>query len=297
MAVGTYQAGLLHETLETYQIDATVVELNGTKGVIAAMEVGSLDAMVITNVTDYGYAPSLELGARDFFLAVNSNRPDLLEALNAAQEAILRFEPSYNTSTMEKYSFGTVLNYYLSAEEKAWREKKNNTIRIGYLLGNMPYSGKAADGSVTGILTTLMETLQDTFGIASEAVPYSDLDAMWEAMVAGEIDCYGPCIGDFYISEYFTMMQTDAIITTTPMVLYAGELKTDRIAVSEASIFCQHTVGVLRPDAVLVNCETMDGCIDAVLKGDADCLLISSGQLNAYKQYPGVENMSYTGML
>lgn len=290
---GTYQLELLKNYLGEHNITASVIELNGTADVLRAMDAGEIDAAAMTDAADYGFVPAQLLGFHDYYFAVSASRPDLLRELNAATRAILRADPNFNSDIARRYSFGTLQNGYLTTAEYEWLEGHGNTVRLGYLINNMPYSGEDEEGNIQGVITAVIDRLETVFGISVETRRFESLEIMGDAMFAHEIDCYGPAFGDFYITEQFNMIQTEPIITTTPALLYSGTLNTNRIAVTENSIFCQHVVGVLYPEAELVMCDTTEDCMNTVTRGDAGCMVATSGELNVLNKYKVMEKLSY----
>ena len=72
-----------------------------------------------------------------------------------------------------------------------------NTIRVGYLKDNLPFCGEE-NGKLTGILGTVLDTVQEKYEITIKAVPCSTGEEMNEELQSGKIDIAGPIIQDFY---------------------------------------------------------------------------------------------------
>ena len=85
-----------------------------------------------------------------------------------------------------------------------------NTIRVGYQKDNLPFCGEE-NGKLTGILGTVLDTVQEKYKITIKAVPCSTGVEMNEALQSGKIDIAGPIIQDFYTQEQFQVVLTDAI--------------------------------------------------------------------------------------
>ena len=71
-----------------------------------------------------------------------------------------------------RYEGKAVINYALNKEEKQWMDTHENTIRVGYLKDNLPFCGEE-NGKLTGILGTVLDTVQEKYGITIKEVPCS----------------------------------------------------------------------------------------------------------------------------
>ena len=71
-----------------------------------------------------------------------------------------------------RYEGKAVINYALNKEEKQWLDTHENTIRVGYLKDNLPFCGEG-NGKLTGILGTVLDTVQEKYGITIKEVPCS----------------------------------------------------------------------------------------------------------------------------
>lgn len=293
----SYQSGLMDAYFSSLGIVIKKVELDGTREVVDALEAGELDAAVMTDATDYGYAPVQLVGFHEYYFAVSKNRTDLLNELDTALAQIQSADPNYNITIARKYSFGSASVNYLVKKEKEWLEKNSNTICIGYLDNNLPYSATATDGSLTGVLKIVANELEEKFNICVETKAFDSVPAAREAMSAGEVDCIGPAYGDFYLTEQYDLVQSNSLVTTTPVILYKEELKTDVIAVSSRSIFSGPVVKVLYPEARIVECDTIEECMEIVAKKEADCTIVSSAKLNVLHKYKIMDQLSYSELL
>lgn len=294
---GSFQAQLMKEYFAKQGIAINQVELNGTNGVKNALNKGEIDAAVFTDAADLGFVPLHHIGFHDYHFAVNKNRPDLLEELNNALYQIQSADPNYNITVAKKYSFGTVGVHYLSKKEKAWLEQHKNNIRLGYLNDNMPFSNRSGEGELEGVMGVVIQQLQDRFKINAVPKGYASVSELREALKSGEIDCIGPLYGDYYVTEQYDLIQSEALISTTPVILYKNKLKTDTIAVSDKSIFSSSVVNVLYPKAGLVKYNTTEDCMKAVAKGEVDSTIITSAMVNVLRKYDSMSELSYTELL
>ena len=202
---------------------------------------------------------------KNVYFAVSEERPDLLSKLDGAMAEILKLNPDYNAELEIKYQPSRFDVIYPDDAEMQWLEAHDNHIRIGYLDNNLPYSACDAKGELTGVLAALVQEIEDDFDVSVEATAYETQTAMRTALENGELDVIGPVYGDFWLAEQVDVIQTEALVNTTPVFLYRdGGMLTDAIAVTDCSLFSKGPVETLFPDAEIVPCATIADCFRAV---------------------------------
>ena len=201
VADGSYQKELLEKWLDSNQIQAEVVVCKGYDEMIEKLDADELDALVIPVLSvNSDFIAIANIGASDCYFGVSKSRPDLLKELNSAMEEINNTETDYSSKLYARYEGKAVINYALNKEEKQWLDAYENTIRVGYLKDNLPFCGEE-NGKLTGILGTVLDTVQEKYKITIKAVPCSTGVEMNEALQSGKIDIAGPIIQDFYTQE------------------------------------------------------------------------------------------------
>ena len=296
VTANSYQQGLLTAWLEESGYDCTVVEYSASKDTTAALDTGEVDAMITTDMASSGgYVPVISIGYGEFFFGVSKSRPDILEELNRALREIQTTDPYYNEVTYAKYITSSLSNAYLGKQERKWLEERDYTVRLGYLTENLPYCDAADGNGVRGLLAALIDTFRDDFGVQVVAKGYSDTDAMIAAANDGEIDLFGPLYSDAWLAEQHGFINSNAITTTTCILLYQGEYSeetTQKIACAQNSAIQSGAVEVLYPEAERVDCRTKEECLKAVADGRASCAIASAATMNLLKQYKTMKDLN-----
>lgn len=296
VTTGSYQYGLLLEWLEEGGYDCTLEEYTGTAACCDALTAGEVEAVVMTDMASHrGFLPVVNIGFAEFFFGVNRNRPDLQAQLNKAMMEIQTIDPYYNEKVYSKYSATSLSTTHLSRQEREWLDQHNDTVRLGYLNDNLPYCDTEEDGSLRGLLTVLVHTFEEDFGVRVEAVPFETLNTMIQAAAAGEIDLFGPMFADCWLAEQHGLFPTDSFADTTCILLYQGEYaesKTQSISFSAGNAVQQGAAKVLYPDAELVECQSTQDSLQAVLDGRAGCTIVSSARLNLLLRYPAMSSLN-----
>ncbi|MGM9941445.1 MAG: diguanylate cyclase domain-containing protein [Bulleidia sp.] len=297
VVTGTYQYGLLLDYLEEESLDVSVVEYASSSEMAQQMQEGQVDAMVMTDMASSGkYLPIVSIGSSDFYIGVNQNRPDLLSELNTAMREIQISDPYYNDVTYSKYIAASSLsNTYLSQKERAWLEEQDYTITMGYLDNNLPYCDMDDDGNLTGLYSILADKFESLFGITVNTVPYETVADMDRDKNDGKLDLFGPLYRDAWLAEQNDTLISNAVNTTTFVVLYNGEKPDDMtkiIAYSKNNSLQYGALEVLFPDSWLLECESRQDCMKAILEGRAGSMLASSSTLNHLKKYPEMSELT-----
>lgn len=173
-----------------------------------------------------------------------------------------------------------------------------NTIRVGYLKDNLPFCGEE-NGKLTGILGTVLDTVQEKDEITIKAVPCSTGVEMNEALQSGEIDIAGPIIRDFYTQEQFQVVLTDAIFDITPVVIYKGNEYSNSlstIAATETSLYSELMVSLLFQDAEIIQYDTQEECLEAVADEKVGATVIPSSKINLLNGSPLTQSLSSAEM-
>ena len=299
VADGSYQKELLGKWLDSNQIQAETVVCKGYDEMIEKLDADELDALVVPELSvNSDFIAIANIGASDCYFGVSKSRPDLLKELNSAQEEINDTEPDYSSELYARYEGKAVINYALNKEEKQWLDAHENTIRVGYLKDNLPFCGEE-NGKLTGILGTVLDTVQEKYEITIKAVPCSTGVEMNEALQTGEIDIAGPIIRDFYTQEQFQVVLTDAIFDITPVVIYKGNEYSNSlstIAATETSLYSELMVSLLFQDAEIIQYDTQEECLEAVADGKVGATVIPSSKINLLNESPLTQSLSFAEM-
>ena len=277
------QETLLLEWLQNKQIDAEVQYYNGYETLMAAMDNGETDAIATPDLaTSYEYIPIINLGFSEYYFGVSKSRPDLLQELNAALYQIQSSEVDYNNNLATRYQSQMLNALLLTESEETWLAEHDRTIRMGYLTAAMPYSGQV-DGELAGIMKIVADTMQTKMNVTVQQIGYKTAAQLLEALRTDEVDIAGPLYCDFYLAEQNGFVPTNALFSTSPILIYDPENaqeSTNVIAVNAAGIFDEDAVGVMFPQAETIHCETLQDAMDAVAKGKAGGVITTSYGLN-----------------
>ena len=293
---GTYSEMLLGQWLETKRIHATIVPYADDQKLTQALSDGTVDAIVAPGLVMDSDAISItSIGGGDYYFAVTPKRIDLLSELNVALAEINTSDSNYSRNLVAQYENKSSRNFLLNRQEKKWLEAHQNTIRVGYFDDKFPFSG-TRDGELSGILKTVLDTIEHQYGITITTQPYRSTDEMRAALDKDEIDLAGPVIRDLDVLERIDAVSTDAIYELTPVVIYKGrnfDEASPVIATTNSSLYSDHIVRISSRDLTTRKYDSFEDCLQAIFDDEADATLIASARINELKDNPLMKKLSY----
>lgn len=293
---GSYQEMLLSQWLETKQIEATIVPCTDDQALMQKLSDGTIDAIVAPRLIMASDAITItSIGGGDYYFAVNMKRIDILSELNAALAEIDSSDSNYSRNLITQYENKSARIFLLNRQEKKWLEAHQNTIRVGYFEDKFPFSG-TRDGELAGILKTVLDTIEQQYGITITTQPYRTTDEMRAALEKDEIDLAGPVIRDLDVLERIGAVSTDAIYELTPVVIYKGrsfDETSSVIATTNSSLYLDQIVSISSHNLTTRKYDSFEDCLQAILDDEADATIIASARINELQDNPLMKKLSY----
>jgi len=291
-------ADVLKQFLAGMRVPAKVVTYKDCPALFAAFDSGELDVLAAEGNGAAGRDDTevlMPFGGSSYFLCVNIRRPDLLAQLNKAQAALLVEDPNFLHGLNIKYYPRTILARAVSQIERQWL-KTHRTLRIGYLENYMPYSGKDANGQVSGVVRDLIPEILEKLGISLEVVytGYASYDAMTAALAAGRIDAAFPVGGGLYFFEKDGLSPTVPVTAMPAELVYKGhftEKTTAHFAINENNLLQYYIMHRNCPKAKVSTYPSIRACLNAVVSGEVDCTV-----LNGLRAPDILKNREYQGL-
>ena len=296
---GSIQEKLFTKWAEDHQIQTTVVPLEGTAwDYQSLLKQGELDALVCTSSTDAYMKtciPIIKLGTSEYRFAINKERADLKQELDAAMGQILNHDAYYDRYLYEKYMEESGVFRFLSDSELKWLEEKQ-VIKIGYRNDYLPFSDWKEDtGELQGMLSdfiTSTSSSMENADIRFEPYVYDTTSDALSALKAGEVDCLFPVCMSIYDAEVNHILVTEDALESEVFVAYkSGEGQNFdmnrklRAAVYNGNRDDECVIKDNFPEWKIDDYDSIEDCFRAVSKGEADCLLICNYRLNILSDY------------
>lgn len=287
VTLGTVQKDFLLKWEKSHGINAEIVELNCDQEDALKELDKTIDAVVTmdTYSSSADIVPVCKIGSSDFYFAVNKNRTDLLNELDAALNKIQDENKYYNQQLHDKYLKNTETSKYLNETEKAWLAG-HGTIKVGYQDNYLAFCAKdPATGELTGALKDYLDYAMQAFedvDLKFQAISYPTSQAAIEALQRGEIDCVFPGNLTDYDAEQMNLVMTPALMRTEMVaVVRAAEQKEFLkktpviVAVNEGNTNYDIFLADHYPSWQRKYFRDTPAGLDAIAKGEADCVIIS----------------------
>ena len=285
---GSIQKEYFLEWERIHGINAELVEVNSTEEEALKMLGTELDAHVTMDVygTPETAVPVCKIGSSDFYFAVSKKRPDLVTELDAALNRIQDENKYYDQQLHDKYLKSAETNLYLSNLERKWISN-HGAIRVGYQDNYLAFCARDPEtGELTGALADYLNYASTAFENARvefEPIAYDTMAEAIEAMKNGEIDCVFPANLTDYDAEELGLVMSPAIMRTEmDAIVRSSEQKEfllkDKVvvAVNEGNTNYELFLAQHFPDWEIAYFKDTPTGLDAIAKGEADCVIISS---------------------
>ena len=257
-----------------------------------------IDAFVSADniVSSYtGVFPVTKLGKEPYYLAVAKGHTNLLNELNMSLSLIDGQDGLFLNELKNKYSSDTSVNVYLSDKELQWIENRNS-ITIGYLKNYLPYCDEDKDGEVTGlvseIIPAIFSSLPGSYNLEFIYKSYDSHEDLFAGLRNGDVDVIFPIGGEAYYTEQEGFLQSSTIYTSTMDLVYTGKYSsfiTEKIAVNKNNLLQYYYTIHNYPTAQIVDCKSIEECIQAVKSGKASSTIINGlrapGLLNSETKF------------
>lgn len=301
VTVNSHQSELLAEWAQQRGLDIQVVYYPGGLELQDDLKNGVIDAMAYTDLLyTSGVTPIASLGFAEYYFGINKERPDLLLDINAALKEMQTSNPYFNDIIYMKHMGKNLAYTYLDKREKQWLEAHNNVIRLGYLVGAMPYSDKdSSNNSMIGVLQALCQSMTNEFGVVIEPVAFSNQKDLLAALKNNTIDAAGPMYSDYYLAEQEDVINTDVFSQTTLMLVHRGDNvnpEADNVLFAESAtgIIPSAAVKALYPRANILEYISRNDALIAVASGKATTMLVPTSTLNSLRRNSVMESLNIT---
>jgi len=291
---------ILKDYLSKHHVEANVVTFRDYETMFASFDSEELDAMVTQGDVVYGkdHAETFaSIGTADYYLCVSRSSSDILGSLNDAQTQLFSDEPDYINALRMKYYPVNASKQSMSNSEKQWLGT-HIRLKIGYLNNYLPYSDTDSDGTVTGIIKDLAPTMMAKLGVSDKEIVYTGFDSyddMIKAVVKGEVDAVFPVGGGLYYSEENGITESEPVISSSTELVYKNKYSDEKLryfAVNKNNRMQYYYVRTNYPNADITLYDSIEDCLDAVLKGKVGCTTLNGIRANDILRNSRYEDLS-----
>jgi signal transduction histidine kinase/DNA-binding response OmpR family regulator len=274
---GTIQIDLLKQWCEKKKVNLKIVEYKSIPDKEADLIAGKIDLdLELSMLAKHNISAIEKIGASAYYLAVNKERPDLLEDINLAQERVVSNDLFFFSRLQEHYFSDTVLSRNLTLEEKNWIAN-HKVLRVGFFDNYLPFSALDKDGNPTGAcieaVREIVKKLELEDDLKVEFICYQDQRAGYKAVESGEVDVMLPAYISNSVKHDYRIMGGKILAALTSDLAFLedfGNGKGKRIGVNRHNLMQYYNSIDSFPDSEVVFYDDIRGCLDGLLDGTSD---------------------------
>ena len=287
--LGVVGKSLSERSFETWLsrngISPAVVEYSSSSEMRKAFESGAIDAFISSDNVAYRFEdviPTFIVGKEPYYLAVSSGRDDLLSTLNDVQSVMNSQDRAFIDELQVRYAADTAASAYLTPAEAEWMAS-HSSLTVGYLNSYLPFCDTGKNGDATGLMVDVLAAMIDSLPVSWDVDvtyrSYDDQGDLFAALKSGDIDVAFPVGGETWYAETNGFLRSTPVASPSMDLVYREgaefEDAVTSIAVNRHNLLQQNFAFLCFPNASIVECDSIEECIDAVRLGRAGSTVIN----------------------
>lgn len=267
------------------------------EGMYEALCSGDADFMLSISLELYSNTKVIaEFAGRPFYLVAGKDQKELAGEIDHAIETIKYTEPEYQQLLHEKYYISKTEEMFFSTDEKAYISG-HPILNVLILEDNAPFLSYDEKEGFKGIFISFIEYFSKVTGMEINLCVKPEEMDLKEAAASGNYDII---LG--VEQNYETAVEQGIVLSETlvdsSMVLFYNR----RVDVSDLSKLVmarqQSFAGInTEENGGIVDCQTIDGCLEAVNGGEADFGYGTALEINYYMNQNGYRNVAFIPVL
>jgi len=293
---------VLNNWITQNKIKANVRVYEELSDLFESFEKGELDSVLIEGSGTYDrkdVSAFLCVGSTDFYFCVPKTRPDILNSLNSALYQIISDNPNFSYNLYNKY-FGKTITGTTFTEGEIEYIKNHDSITIGYLNNYLPYCDTDSKGNLTGFLKDIIPEQISKLGLSDKIkIHYQKFESsaeMIKSLNEQKIDLAFPVGGGLYFSEKSGFYESQPVIKSSVAVVYNGIYEKNHkpvFAINQNNEMQRYYAETNFPDAEIKLYNSINECLNAIKKHEADYTTINGLRVNAILKNTEFKNLNY----
>ena len=248
----------------------------------------------------YGMFSVATISTSGIYFAINKERPDLKQELDAAMRKLDYDRPFYANDLYKRY-YPEASSAVLSAEEKAWL-KQHGSIRIGYLENDGAFSRVDPDtGKVVGVINDYVNFAGDCLGkdaLHFELVGFAGQKAMTQALKDNKIDMLFHFSENPFVAEQNSLLLSNNALTGSLLVCTAQDFFNENaenvVAIKKSDYILQRQFAYHYPQWKFVEYDSLEDMAKAVRNNQVACMAANPMELAQFSDDGGLHSVLLT---
>ena len=262
---------------------------------------GKADATVDTNNTirtKDNLVPIAQIGQSEFYLAINKNRPDLVNDLNAALNKINSMDPNFTNKLTNSYFSNQAITSHLQYDELAWLNE-HPVITVGFIDNYLPLSDLDDDGQINGVVKDILNEMASRLNIENKVqfvyVPFKSYKSMIASLKCREIDVAFPVNNDVFSADEADIFLSAEVLNFPMYLIYTGDyadLNLRRMSVIKGNTIGELFIKKHFPQVEIVAYDTIEDMLKAVKHHEADGCILNQFHKDGYLVHVDFSNLN-----
>lgn len=296
MRVGTIRGSKDERKFRSYCAEngaqPEIVSFGDVKALFGALRAGALDAVALTYLgKDSGLRSIARFAVEPLYFAGSKQRPEIMAALDRAQQKVCLQNPSYDAELYGKYFSGAWRSMPVFSKEEQAFIRQRKKVRVAYDANWAPleYADMPA-GVFSGMTADLFRQIGKMSGLEFEFIPYEEYaEAVQDAVAGNGVDALCGASEKERYQEDGGLRTTDVYLRA-PVVMVRGG-SGDRIAMPKGYALSRAVAAERRGQTVLY-CDSVRDCFEALSRGKADVTYANTHIANYLLTNPRYERFS-----
>ena len=282
---------VLNEWETKYNLHTQHVNVSNNEDALKKIADGKIDGFVSledSRLGGYGMAALTNIGSSKIYFAIGQSHSDLKTELDNAMRRITDDDPYY-ADELHKQFLSVDSVYFLTGEEQKWLSE-HGAIKIGYLINDGGVSTLDTEtGKVSGLIMDYIQLAQNCLEgqtLKFDLKGYDSQEKMQKALHDGKIDMIFHVMQNTNAAEELGYDLTDTVwkynMTAATVKKSFDENAENTVAIPGENSDLKSYVSYNYPQWHVKEYAAWKDAKKAVYNGEADCMLMDSGELKQY---------------
>lgn len=285
---GNQQVKKLETLCEEKDFTITIVPYETQEELEKALQQKKVDSVFSTNISNLVENKIIEqFDEIPLYYATSKKNTELMQELNKAIRSVQNNAPFFSTQLYNKYFLkGATNNPAFTREELDYINEKK-VIKIAYDPIWRPIESYDEEtDSIVGMTEAVFDMISDYSGLEFEFVNSLNFKEALEKIKVGQVDMLTAFCCDYNWADKNNLYVSSPYLTS-PMMKISPRKHADFVSEYEviAVVEGRYTTEVLMkevPEELIYRCDTIEECLDAIIKGKADACYINSYAASYY---------------
>lgn len=275
-----------------HDLSITIIDYDETSDLLSALDDGTLDGVAITHLgKNSTYRSVSQFSPSPLYFTVTEDRPDVMAEINKAMNNIQLGNPRYANDLYEKYLAPSINQTPVFTKEERQYIEQAKPIIVSYdpLFAPLSYLDKRTN-TFQGVVKDIFTFIEANSGLQFRYEAHTPAEAL-ELLQLGKIDVLAAYDGDYLWDSRYHINSTLYYLRTPTSMLTLSETEVPKILALPKGYQLSETLTAGLTDYKIAYYETIEDCLNAVLRHDVDATCMNTQAAGSYASKSDYKNM------